>query len=162
MRTRIGLGVIGFVFALLAGGTPANETNVARMPVLRDEAQLLGREHAAEVSKMLEAHNARGPGWLYVLIIKQLPPGVTIEEYALKKINERSPAKNEKADRVLVAIAVNDRKLRIETSKEVWERLPDSFCKSVIDDLITPRFKQQKYYEGLHAGISALTARLRQ
>jgi hypothetical protein len=146
----------------LAGGMPTNETNVARMPVLSDEAHLLSREHAAEISKVLEAHNARGPGRIYVVIIKQLPPGATIEGYALKKINEPPPAKNEKADRTLVAIAVNDRKLRIETSKEVWERLPDSFCKSVIGDTITPKFKQQQYYEGLHAGILALTARLRQ
>jgi hypothetical protein len=146
----------------VAGGTPANETNVAQMPVLSDEAQLLSREQATEISKLLEAHNAHGPGRIYVVIIKQLPPGVTIEQYALKKINERPRGNNEKADRVLVAIAVDDRKLRIETSKEVRELLPNAFCKNVIDDTITPRFKQEKYYEGLHAGISALSARLRQ
>jgi hypothetical protein len=77
MRARIGLGVIGCLFALLTTGTPANETNVARMPVLSDEAQLLSREDAAEVSKVLEAHNARGPrcgqNWSWALWFATLP-----------------------------------------------------------------------------------------
>ena len=127
-----------------------------------DEAAVLTPQQHKEISSLLLDHNRKGPGRISVFIAKQLPPDTTIEKFAKNKINEQPLAPNEKADRILIAIALQDRKMRIETSREVWAALPEQFCKEVINQKMTPQFKEKKYFEGIHAGISALITRLTQ
>ena len=125
-----------------------------------DQVAVLSAEQHKEISALLQSHNQKGPGRIFLLIVKQLPANTTIERYANDKINEPALAGNEKVDRILLVIALQNRQLRIETSQEVGEALPDAFCKEVINRLIVPKFKAQQYYEGIYAGISALIKKL--
>jgi hypothetical protein len=124
-----------------------------------DESRLLSSNEMEKLFLLLNAHNEKGPGRISILIINELPPDTTIENYASKKINEQPLS--DKLDRILLLVAVKNRKMRIETSKEVWKVVPDAFCKGVIDDVITPKFKQKQYYDGLNAGIRAVIVKLR-
>ena len=94
-------------------------------PVLTDQAGILAPQQRKQLAALLETHNQKGPGRISVLIIKRLPEGTSLERHAADKINEPPLAPSQKADRVLLLIAMEDRKLRIETSKEVWTALPD-------------------------------------
>jgi len=123
-----------------------------------DQVAVLSAEQHRKISTLLQSHNQKGPGRIFLLIVKQLPANTTIERYANDKINESTQAPN--VDRILLVIALQNRQLRIETSQEVGEALPDAFCTEVIDRLIVPKFKAQQYYEGIYAGISALIKKL--
>lgn len=125
-----------------------------------DEAGILSEKQRDQINSLIATHNQKGPGRIAVLIVQKLPPGTTIEQLAAARINQPLPATGEKLDRVLLAIALHDRKMRIETSKDVWPLLSDSFCKTVIDKTIAPHFRQTNYFEGIHAGLSALTNKL--
>jgi len=116
--------------------------------VLVDEAGVLSDKERDEIKKLISAHNEKGPGRVYVVVIDKLPAGTTIEQFASTRINQPPLGAKEKADRVLLAVAVQDRKMRIETSKNVWALVPDAFCKSVIDKTIAPRFKERNYFQG--------------
>jgi uncharacterized protein len=109
---------------------------------------------------LLSTHNQKGPGRIFVVIVEKLPPDKSVEQFARDRINQPPPAAGEKLDRVLLAIALHDRKMRIETSKDVSTLLSDAFCKSVIDKTIAPHFKQTNYFQGIHTGLSALTNKL--
>ena len=50
--------------------------------------------------------------------------------------------------------------MKIETSKDVRKALTDEFCKEVITEKISPRFKEQQYYKGIDAGFNALIEKL--
>ena len=129
--------------------------------VLVDEAGVLSDKERDEIKKLISAYNEKGPGRIYVVVIDKLPPGTSIEQFASARINQPPLGANEKADRVLLAVAVQDRKMRIETSKDVWALLPDAFCKSVIDKVIAPRFKEKNYFQGIRDGVSALSSKLK-
>ena len=131
-------------------------------PLITDEAAVLTPEQHEEISALLLAHNKKGPGRISVFIATKLPPETTIEKFARDKINSPPPTAREKADRILIALALEDRKMRIETSRQVWAALPDSFCRDVITQKMAPQFKDKKYFEGIQAGISALIAKLTQ
>lgn len=133
---------------------------VKGQPGIIDEAAVLSQNQRDQINTLLSTHNQKGPGRISVLLVEKLPPDKSIEQFTRARINQPPPAAGEKLDRVLLAIALHDRKMRIETSKDVSTLLPDAFCKSIIDKTIAPHFKQTNYFQGIHAGLSALTNKL--
>ncbi|MES2948244.1 MAG: TPM domain-containing protein [Pseudomonadota bacterium] len=61
-------------------------------------------------------------------------------------------------DGLLVVVAKNDRKLRIEVAKSLEGAIPDLAAKQIIDEAMTPRFKQGDYAGGLDAGVDRIMA----
>src|SRR5213078_2754699 len=59
-------------------------------------------------------------------------------------------------DGVLLVVAKNDRKLHIEVGYGLEGILPDAIAKRIIEDDITPRFKQGDFYGGIRAGVDRI------
>jgi Beta-propeller domains of methanol dehydrogenase type len=60
------------------------------------------------------------------------------------------------ADRVLLLVAISDRKLRIEAGYGLEAVITDLEAREIIDNVITPRFKLNDYNTGIYDGISAI------
>jgi uncharacterized protein len=63
-------------------------------------------------------------------------------------------------DGVLIVVAKDDRKVRIEVAKALEGAIPDVAAHQVIDQAILPRFRAGDYAGGLQAGIDQLIARI--
>ena len=63
-------------------------------------------------------------------------------------------------DGLLLVVAKNDRKVRIATTKTLEGALPDLATKQIIDNAITPRFKQGDFAGGLNAAADQIMARV--
>jgi uncharacterized protein len=61
-------------------------------------------------------------------------------------------------DGLLLVVAKNDRKVRIETTKTLEGAIPDLMARQVIDSAITPRFKQGDFAGGLDAAADQIIA----
>ena len=61
-------------------------------------------------------------------------------------------------DGLLVVVAKDDRKLRIEVSKTLEGAIPDLAAKRIIDTSFTPLFKQGDYAGGLDTGLDQIAA----
>lgn len=59
-------------------------------------------------------------------------------------------------DGVLFVIAKNDRRLRIATTKTLEGAIPDLMAKRIIDEAVTPAFKQGNFAAGITAGIDQI------
>ena len=59
-------------------------------------------------------------------------------------------------DGLLLVVAKNDRKLRIEVAKSLEGAVPDLAAKGIMDSAITPAFKQGDYAAGLNAGVDQI------
>ena len=125
-----------------------------------DSAGVLKRAEREKLERLVSEHNARGPGRIRISIVEALPENTSVEAYAVKKINEPPAKAGEKLARVLLLVAIKDRELRIETSREVWGRLTDTESKKIIEEEIVPRFKEGKYFEGMEAGVKAMVKEL--
>jgi len=64
-------------------------------------------------------------------------------------------------DGLLLVIAKNDRKLRIEVARALEGAVPDLAAKRVIDQAISPRFKQGDFAGGIDAGLEQIMALIR-
>jgi uncharacterized protein len=57
---------------------------------------------------------------------------------------------------ILLYVAKNDRKIRIQTGYGAEGFLPDALAKRIIDNIITPSFRQGNYYRGLNEATDAI------
>ncbi|PCE65764.1 TPM domain-containing protein [Sediminicola luteus] len=62
----------------------------------------------------------------------------------------------DKDNGIVVMVAKNDRKMAISTGYGTEHLLTDLISKRIIDQVITPRFKQGQFYEGLNAGTTTI------
>ena len=62
----------------------------------------------------------------------------------------------EKSNGVLLYVAQEDRKIRILTGYGAEGFLPDAYSRQIIDNIITPAFRQGRFYDGLNRATSAI------
>ena len=63
---------------------------------LRDDAGLCDREQRQEIINLLEKHNQNHLGRIYLDILKKLPEGKTVQQYAYSRLNERPRSSGKK------------------------------------------------------------------
>lgn len=80
----------------------------------------------------------------------------TIEQYGIRVAENWKLGRKGVDDGVLLLIAKNDRKLRIEVGYGLEGALSDIISKRIISDIITPRFKQGDYFGGIRDGLQAI------
>lgn len=79
-----------------------------------------------------------------------------IFDYALR-VGEKWQLGSSKRDNgLLIAVAVNDRRIQILTGYGLEGVLPDIVASRIIRNQITPYFKQAQYAQGLSAGIDEI------
>lgn len=83
-----------------------------------------------------------------------------IASYANRVGNAWKIGRKDVGDGVLLVVAKDDRKVRIEVAKTLEGAIPDLAAKQIIDDAITPNFRKQDFAAGLHAAIDQLSARI--
>ena len=127
---------------------------------LRDDVGLLNEEQRQEILSLLMQHNKKSLGRIYLDIIQKLPAGKTIQQYAYDRLNEQPRMPNEGADKILLAVALDDKSVRIETSRDVWQILSDDYCHKVNQEIMIPKFKTGEYFVGIKSGIEALIQKL--
>lgn len=81
-----------------------------------------------------------------------------IAEVALKILRGWGIGTKEKNNGVLLLVAVQDRKIRIETGTGMEGVLPDAIANRIIDQIIKPNFREQHYYQGLNEATDKIIA----
>ena len=73
----------------------------------------------------------------------------SVEEVALKILRDWGIGSRKNNNGVLILIAKNDRKIRIEVGYGLEGAIPDVTAKSIIDNDLTPNFREENYYRGI-------------
>jgi len=82
--------------------------------------------------------------------------GGSLENRSYEIAEQNGIGQKGKNNGVLLYIAKEDRKLRIEVGYGLEGALPDATSDQIIRKEITPFFKQGKFYEGINAGVDAI------
>ena len=88
--------------------------------------------------------------------------GIDVQEYAQRVFDRWGVGKKGKDNGVLILVAVDDRKMWIATGYGVEGFLPDGKVGEIRDRAMLPLFREGKYGEGIHAGVSRLGDALRE
>ncbi|MBT3069231.1 YgcG family protein, partial [Rhodoferax sp. U11-2br] len=107
-------------------------------------------------AKLTTFEQARGAQLVLLLVPTTQPEDIT--SYANRVGNTWKIGRKEIGDGVLLVVALNDRRVRIEVAKTLEGAIPDLAAKRIIDQAITPRFKQGDYAGGLDAAVDRLMA----
>ena len=108
--------------------------------------------------KLASLEQAKG-AQVVVLMVPTTQPE-DIASYANRVGNAWKIGRKDVGDGVLVIVAKNDRKVRIEVAKSLEGAIPDLAAKEIIDTAITPAFKQGNYAGGLLAAADQLIVRI--
>ncbi len=139
----------------VAGLAQAQQAVPALTAHVVDTSSTLTAEHRhALESKLVAFEQARGAQIVVLLVASTQPEDIT--SYANRVANTWKIGRKEVGDGLLLLVAVQDRKLRIEVAKTLEGAIPDLAAKRVIEQAISPRFKQGDYAGGIDAGLDRL------
>ena len=124
---------------------------------VNDYANLLSPNTAAELEAELKAHEDSTSNQVVVLTIPSLE-GAVLEEYSIEVVETWKLGRAEKDNGVLLLIARDDRKVRIEVGNGLEGNLPDITCGRIIRNEIVSRFKEGNYEAGVRNGVHAILA----
>ncbi len=146
--------------AALAG----HAQGVVAVPVLSghvvDTTATLDAGQRQALEGKLAAFEAAHGAQLVVLLVPTTQPE-DIASFANRVGNNWKLGRKAVGDGVLLVVAKNDRKLRIEVAKSLEGAIPDLAARGIMDSAITPAFKQGDYAAGLNAGVDQIMALVR-
>lgn len=120
-----------------------------------DGASVISSRIEREINKSLRALYKSGGSQVAVVTLPTLQ-GEPIESTTLR-FAETWKLGNEKKDNgVILLLAIQDRKMRIEVGQGNEGSLTDVQSKRILSDLMTPYLKQQQYNEAVVIGLSAI------
>ena len=117
-----------------------------------DLTSTLDASQKEALEKTLSEFEARKGAQIAVLIVPTTQPE-TIEQYAVRVEEQWKLGRKGVDDSVLLLVALQDRKIRLEVGYGLEGVLPDAAAKRIIEDDITPRFRQSDFYGGIRAGL---------
>ena len=109
-------------------------------------------------AKLEALERARG-AQVVVLIVASTQPE-DIAAYAQRVADAWKIGRREIGDGVLIVVAKNDRKVRIEVAKALEGAIPDLAASRIIGEAITPAFKAGDFAGGLSAAVDRLSERI--
>ena len=79
-----------------------------------------------------------------------------IEQYGIRVADAWKLGRKGVDDGAILMVAKNDRRVRIEVGYGLEGALPDAIANRIIDETITPHFKQGDYDGGIEAGVDQM------
>ena len=146
-------------FALLAGIPASAQTFPKLTGRVVDQANLLDAGEEAALTAKLAALEAQSQRQLVVATISDLE-GYDDSDYGYRLGRAWGIGDKERNDGLLLLVAPNDRKVRIEVGYGLEGIMTDALSHRIIQDRILPAFKANNYPGGINAGVDSIIMQL--
>lgn len=128
-----------------------------------DKIGMLTENQRATLENVLKDYEVRTGSQIAILLVSKTEPEA-IEQYSIRVFDNWKLGRKGTDDGVLLIVAKNNppalRRMRIEAGRGVQGSLTDAQSKRILQDVIAPHFRQNDFYGGLAAGVSAITSLL--
>jgi len=153
-RFRRSAGLLLLALLAIPGASGAD---VSIPPVARvtDLTGTLSAEQQHTLSGRLADFEHEKGSQLAVLILPSTKPE-TIEQYGIRVGEAWKLGRKGVDDGVILIVAKNDHRLRIEVGYGLEGAIPDAVAMRIIDEAITPAFKAGDFYAGINAGLDRI------
>jgi uncharacterized protein len=145
------------VFALVCGAALAQD--LVPVPPLKgrvtDRTGTLTAEQAANLERSLADFERRKGSQIAVLIVPTTKPEA-IEQYSIRVAELWKVGRQKVDDGVIVVVAKNDHRVRLEVGYGLEGPIPDAVASRVIRETMAPHFVQGDFYGGLRDGTAQL------
>lgn len=127
--------------------------------VIDQTATLNPYEMSQLEDKLKELEVQKGSQVVILMVDSTLPEDDA--SYANRVANTWKIGRRAVGDGVLLVVAKNDRKIRIEVAKTLEGAIPDVLAGRIIRDQMAPKFRLNDYAGGLNVAVDSLGARIR-
>lgn len=158
----LGAWLLACVLGLL--GMPVAAQQVQPVPALTarvmDQAGVLDPAARQAIEDKLAALEAEKGAQVVFLVVRSTQPE-DIASYANRVGSTWKIGREGVGDGVLLVVAVDDRRVRIEVARTLEGAIPDLAASRIIEEVITPAFRQGDFAGGLQGAADRLGALIR-
>lgn len=122
---------------------------------VHDDASVLSQQTVDQLEARLKQYEDSTSNQIAILIIPSLA-GESIEDYTLRVAEKWKLGQQDKDNGVLLLIAIDDRKMRIEVGEGLEGVLPDAISNRIIRNEMAPNFRRNDYDAGVTSAINAM------
>lgn len=122
---------------------------------VNDYAGILTPEQKAVLESRCKALRQKTGAQFAVVTVKSLEGG-QIDDFANKLFARWGVGEKGKNNGILLLVALQDHKARVEVGYGLEPVLPDALAGRVLDQELFPAFKQQRYFDGLSGGVNRI------
>jgi uncharacterized protein len=145
------LAAVVLALALIVPPVPAQRVN--------DYARLLPADAQQRLEQRL-AERERATGAQMVIAIFPSLEGENLEDFSVRLAERWRVGQKSLDNGVILLVFVQERRVRLEVGYGLEPVLPDAVAAQIIRDTLGPRFREQRYAEGLDAAVAAVYARV--
>ena len=153
-------GVVASIAVALAVSAGAAALDVPKAPTLDvpivDQTGTLTAGQIQQLADKIAASRKEKSYQIGILILPTLGNDEYLEGYSLKVARGWGIGEKDTSNGVLLLIVKDDRKLRIEVGRGLEGDLTDVRANRIIRNVITPKFKEGKYFEGISDGVNSI------
>lgn len=158
MKLLIKTGLLTLLATVLLASQPALAALV-EVPAFSahvvDLTQTLSASQQEALEGKLASFQATKGSQIAVLMVPTTQPEA-IEQYAIRVVDEWKVGREKIDDGLLVLVAKDDRKMRIEVGYGLEGAVTDLYAKRIISETMTPHFKQGDFAGGIDATVNQL------
>jgi len=147
------------VFCLLSPAFAQLRPVPAGLQQLQDLAGVLSQAARERLLDRLQAIERQRGSQLAILLVASTRPE-PIEDFSIRVVDQWKLGRKDVDDGVLLLVAVEDRRMRIEVGRGLEGAIPDAIAKRIIEERMAPAFRRGDFEAGLSAAIDAIDARL--
>lgn len=151
------LSLLALVFIGLSGAALADTSpiGIALDQRVIDLTNTLDAETTTHLKDQLAALEQRKGAQVAVLLVPTTG-GASLEDYANRLFRAWKLGRKDVNDGILLVVAKEDRKVRIEVGYGLEGTVTDLLAHRIIEEHITPAFRQGDYAEGVSQGVNDL------
>jgi len=124
--------------------------------IINDYGEVFTEPQRAELSKVLYDYDIETTRQIVVVTVDSIRPYKNIQRYATDIGQTWGVGTAEKNNGLTIVLCKPCRQIGISTGYGTEVVLTDEICKNVIDSIIIPEFKNEKFYLGIKKGVLAL------
>jgi uncharacterized protein len=156
LRTLIALAL--WLFAAMANAQGVLPVPPLTARVIDQTGTLDAIQRKALDDRLADFERTKGTQMVFLLVPTTQPEDIA--SYANRVGNTWKIGRQGVGDSVLLVVAKDDRKVRIEVAKTLEGAIPDLAARQIIDEAITPRFRAGDFIGGLSLAADRLQARV--
>jgi uncharacterized protein len=122
---------------------------------VNDLAGMMSKYQASQLEDRLSRFEAQTHHQIVVLTIPSLH-GDSLEDFSIRVAEAWKVGHKRADDGVILIVARDDRKIRIEVGYGLEGLLPDAAANRIIQDVMIPRFRDQDFAGGIESGTLAI------
>lgn len=125
-----------------------------------DQTGLLDTHEKIQLINRMAALEKEKGSQIALLILPSTKPE-TIEQYSMRVADAWEIGRKKIDDGVLMIIALDDRKIRIETGYGLEGAIPDAKANQIIENIMRPAFRAKNFFHGIDQGMLSIERLIR-